>query len=44
MTKTPMEMSKAAPLLGEHTFEICTSILNLQPENIADLVAEQILY
>ncbi|MDG1990546.1 MAG: CoA transferase [Dehalococcoidia bacterium] len=44
MTKTPIGMDSAAPLLGEHTFEICTSILNLQPENIADLVAEQVLY
>ena len=44
MSQTPMEMKKAAPLLGEHTFDICTTILELPPEEIAELVAEQVLF
>jgi hypothetical protein len=31
-------------LLGEHTFEICTDLLELSVDEIADLVAEQVLF
>ena len=44
MSATPLEPKKAAPMLGEHTFEIATEILGLSPDRIADLVAEQVLY
>ena len=29
----------AAPLLGEHTFEICSEILGMSPEEIAEYAA-----
>ena len=44
MSQTPIGMEKAAPLLGEHTFDVCTTILELPPEEIAELVAEQVLF
>jgi benzylsuccinate CoA-transferase BbsF subunit len=44
LSKTPHEVRGAAPLLGEHTFEICKQILQLSDDEIADLVAEQVLF
>lgn len=44
MSATPLEPRKAAPLLGEHTFEVATEILGLSADRIADLVESQVLY
>ena len=44
LSKTPHEVRGPAPMLGEHTYEVCTDILGLSPDEIADLVAEQVLY
>jgi benzylsuccinate CoA-transferase BbsF subunit len=44
LSKTAHELRRAAPLLGEHTYEVCTDVLGLSPDEIADLVAEQVLY
>ena len=44
MSKTEIGMNSAAPLLGEHTFEICSEILGLDSTEIANLVADQVLF
>ena len=44
LSQTPHELRRAAPLLGEHTYEVCTDVLGLSPDKIADLVADQVLY
>ncbi|MEE8337110.1 MAG: CoA transferase [Dehalococcoidia bacterium] len=44
LSKTPHELRGPAPLLGEHTFEVCKQILQLNDDEIADLVAEQVLF
>jgi len=37
MSKTPGRISKAAPLLGEHTEEILTDLLGYSEEEVASL-------
>ncbi len=44
LTKTPGVLRSPAPLLGEHTAQVCKEILGLDDEEIADLLAEQVLY
>ena len=44
MSLTPCEPQRAAPLLGEHTFEVATEILGLTSDEIGDLMAEQVLF
>jgi benzylsuccinate CoA-transferase BbsF subunit len=44
LSRTPVELRRAAPLLGEHTWEIATDILGLSPDEIGTLIAEQVLY
>ncbi len=44
LSKTPHELRSAAPLLGEHTYEVCTDVLGLSSDEIANLVAEQVLH
>ncbi len=44
MSLTPCEPQRAAPLLGEHTFEIASEILGLSSDEIGGLMAEQVLY
>ena len=44
LSKSSAEPKRAAPLLGEHTYEIATDVLGLTPEEIGDLVVEQVLY
>lgn len=43
LTKTPGFHSAPAPLLGEHTMDVCERILGLTPDEVADLLAEGIL-
>ncbi|MFQ5382790.1 MAG: CoA transferase, partial [Dehalococcoidia bacterium] len=43
LSRTPLEPSRAAPLLGEHTFEIASEVLGLSEDDIADLVADGVL-
>jgi benzylsuccinate CoA-transferase BbsF subunit len=44
MSLTPCEPQRAAPLLGEHTFEIASEILGLSSDEIGGLMAEQVLF
>ncbi|MCA9857525.1 MAG: CoA transferase, partial [Dehalococcoidia bacterium] len=44
LSETPHEVRRAAPLLGEHTFEVATEILGLDPDEVGRLVAEEVLY
>jgi benzylsuccinate CoA-transferase BbsF subunit len=44
LSRTPSEPRKAAPLLGEDTFDIATDILGLSGDEICELMAEQVLY
>ena len=43
LSLTPGFHAASAPLLGEHTFEVCERILGLSGDEIADLAAEGIL-
>ena len=43
LSRTPVRPTRAAPLLGEHTFEIATEVLGLAPEEVAELVSEGVL-
>ncbi|MDA0365090.1 MAG: CoA transferase [Chloroflexi bacterium] len=44
LSKTPVELRRAAPLIGEHTWEIASDVLGLSPDEIGTLIAEQVLY
>ncbi len=44
LSATPMELRRAAPLLGEHTIEIATTVLGLSADETATLIAEQVLH
>jgi crotonobetainyl-CoA:carnitine CoA-transferase CaiB-like acyl-CoA transferase len=44
LSETPHEIRGAAPLLGEHTWEICSEVLGMEGDEIGQLIAEQILY
>ena len=43
LSKTPAELRRAAPLLGEHTFEVATEVLGLGADEVATLVTEGVL-
>lgn len=43
LSRTPGYFTGPAPLLGQHTFEVCERILGLSPDEIADLAAEEVL-
>ncbi len=43
LSKTPGYHAGPAPLLGEHTFEVCERILGLSVDEIADLAAAGVL-
>ena len=43
LTKTPVQMNTAAPLLGEHTKEILTGFLGYSEEEIGVMSAEEVL-
>ena len=44
LSRTPVELRRAAPLIGEHTWEIATEVLGLSGDEIGMLIAEQVLY
>jgi len=44
LSRTPNEVRGSAPLLGEHTFEIATDVLGLDGDEIAQLVADEVLH
>ncbi len=43
LSRTPGYFTGLAPLLGEHTFDVCERILGLTADEIADLMAEEVL-
>jgi len=43
LSKTPNEVRGAAPLLGEHTFQVATEILGLEADEVGRLIAEGVL-
>lgn len=43
MSATPAYHAAPAPLLGEHTFDVCERIIGLSADEIADLMAESVL-
>ncbi|MEX2032862.1 MAG: CoA transferase, partial [Dehalococcoidia bacterium] len=43
LSRTPNEVRGAAPLLGEHTFEVATEILGIPAEEVGRLIAEDVL-
>ncbi len=44
LSRSDGTIRRAAPLLGEHTHEVCTDILGLSPAEIAALEAAQVLW
>ncbi len=44
LSRTPNEVRGSAPLLGEHTFEVATELLGMDPDEVAQLIAEEVLY
>lgn len=44
LSKTPGGFPNPAPLLGEHTFDVCERVIGLSMDEIADLMAEEVLY
>ena len=43
LSATPLELRRAAPLIGEHTMEVATTILGLSEDEAAMLIAEEVL-
>ncbi len=43
LSKTPGRLRSPAPLLGEHTQEVCREILELSDDEIADLLVAGVL-
>jgi len=43
LSETPPVLSRAAPMLGQHTDEICSELLGISNEDISKLKAEKIL-
>lgn len=43
LSKTPAALRRAAPLIGEHTFEVATGLLGLNADEVATLVADGVL-
>ena len=43
LSKTPGYIAGPAPLMGEHTYEVCERIVGLNADEIADLLAEGVL-
>ena len=43
MSATPAHHRAAAPLLGEHTLDVCQRIIGLSMDEVADLLAEGVL-
>ncbi len=43
LSKTPGYIAGPAPLMGEHTYDVCERIVGLTPDEIADLLAEGVL-
>jgi benzylsuccinate CoA-transferase BbsF subunit len=44
LSKTPGRLLSPAPLLGEHTAYVCTEVLGMDPEEMAQLVMESALF
>lgn len=44
LSETPGYIAGPAPLLGEHTMDVCERIIGLTTNEIADLMAEGVLY
>ncbi|MBM3139473.1 MAG: CoA transferase [Chloroflexi bacterium] len=44
LSRTPVELRRAAPLLGEHTWEVATEVLGLTPDEVGALFAEHVLF
>jgi benzylsuccinate CoA-transferase BbsF subunit len=43
LMRTPHQVIRSAPLLGEHTYSVCSDVLGLTDEEIAILVADGVL-
>ena len=40
LSRSPWELKRAAPLLGEHDYFVCNEILGIDEEEIGQLMAE----
>jgi benzylsuccinate CoA-transferase BbsF subunit len=44
LSKTPGRLQSPAPMLGEHTAQVCTDVLGTDDEEMAQLVMESVLF
>ena len=44
LSKTPGELRRPAPVMGEHNAQVFGEILGLSPEEIAQLTEEKVIY
>jgi benzylsuccinate CoA-transferase BbsF subunit len=44
LSKTPGRLQSPAPMLGEHTAQVCTEVLGMDDEEMAQLVMESVLF
>ena len=44
LSKTPGRLQSPAPMLGEHTAQVCTEVLGMDGEEMAQLVMESVLF
>ena len=42
LSRTPGQLSRPAPMLGQHTEEICTSLLGLTTDEVARFAADKV--
>jgi crotonobetainyl-CoA:carnitine CoA-transferase CaiB-like acyl-CoA transferase len=43
LSRTPIITPVAAPLLGQHTYDVLSKVLGLSPEKITELNAEKVI-
>lgn len=44
LSRTPTEITVPAPMLGEHTVEVCSDVLGMDPDEIQRLIDEEVLH
>ncbi len=44
LSESPNAVRGPAPLLGEHTFEVATEVLGIDPDEVAQLIADEVLF
>ena len=43
LSKSPSDVQRRAPLLGEHTYDVCTELLGMSVDEVEGLIADEVL-